>query len=311
MKWSGYGIPDVDGNTDDNGRVLPARYPGDVVRAFAFWSEEPNNLLETDRIDLDSINRFNEYWIRRDVKLCGMLPPRTDMSLVDVVAEITRFMGDVETSEGVIRVLPLEYNPNESAEITDVIHWRDFLNDPSTPTDDGVNAVQNDIDVYYSNGFWDNSERLKINLRDLESIGRYGTFKGHGLSHKGQINLPYAETYYDALAIGKNWLELKKFPMLVVPIRLNGLKWTDIQLGDSHIAIIHPTAPNPTSQGIGWLNQPVYVVGKRFDLDNDSVTIFGRIDTVRPAEFPIGLEDVTFLITDDDAYVTDSIFTGG
>ena len=279
VTWAGTGLQ-WKGATAEN--------PGHVMAAYC---DRYTNHDYEEIIDMSALADSIAFWGSLGLQYAGQLPDR-EMSYLQIVEELARLIGDVETTEGLMRVLPLRAGINTLDSASDGLSWRYMASIPRTvPTW----KRENIISLRY--GSFGNTSGLVVR-RNEQSISEYGPQNGHLKAKETPVSLRYAKNPGTATSVCENWLDVRSDPPTRIMFEPLDQRFFRVQIGDTHIHVTAPGVPNPTDRSSGLANQPLRISGKRFNPTTGRIVLYGDIYDFNSAPDDIPIPDVDELIWD-------------
>lgn len=240
-------------------------------------------LIWTDYIDEETFKAARNHFRGLGITFSGELPA-AQQTIAETIGGLLRFLADVDVSEGIMRILPLESTIPEAAETLDEIHWF-RITDPGVKYRWVTDRIQNHLKISYGKYLPGISENEQIiELKDQKSITEYKRVYGHAASEAVGMSLPYIQDEGQAKTIGQIWLDMYAFPFLEVYFTTPGLSRTPVQIGDEHLVLTDDIFPNRTSHNLGSDKATMKITGWCRNLQGRSVGFWARIYDVKAIE---------------------------
>ncbi len=288
VTWGGFGI---------KWRNEIATNPARIINTLMAFSRDDGHDVE-DIISLSTVAECAHDWGGRGIEYCGMLPQK-EMSYLDVCVEVAYLIGDIETTEGYIRILPIRRDIPDTSEAVEELHWRNLAGIPRLiPIT--VDQIQNDIKLSYGDGFHQGAAKSSIVRQNHQSRALYSERHGFKQSPQTPIELSYPASSNVAIVICENTLAVKSDPaprMELEPIHAHHCR---VQIGDTHLMVTSPGVPNPVARRNGVYKQPTRVVGRDVDASNMMIKLTVEITKFKnlPFQGDVPLPDIDEFIWD-------------
>lgn len=282
-----------------------SRNPADIFMELYEYTTNDDSFLTVLDVDTDSVNFLRQYCDYYDIKFNGSLPYKS-MTYEEMLTDLFQNIADIDLSNGNIRFIPIIGITPRISEVSEIITSHDY---PEGFVPEIVSSPVEGIKNYIKLLMGGAKERKgkKIELKDEDSIRRYKTFYGYKRGISTDISLPYIRNEEAAISIGNVILEYYSKPIYYCTVSMNTLKYACMELGDRNIGFAYRYNPNFATRKSGAYIVAFEVLGKTIDLDNDTVTLYGRCGEAVPYNeaFEPGGSDSSVLIWDSGTWDED------
>lgn len=262
VKWHGVGIG---GFTN----------PADIIEALVLYNPRGTERLTEFWFEPEGLLNLRDHCTENALAWRGQLPDG-DITMIQLVSDLTRYLADVDYSDGRIRLVPLIGTAPSADDISMTVDWREFSGAVSYEMT-GREWIQNDLSPLMWATFGDSraivSSQDEPRIKNQASINRNGYWIGHGRSVKTPFEVRYAGDYDTLIYLAKNWLDLHAEHKLTAIMSMDGVDLAEVRLGDRWIGFDDPRGVNLELQQVGTETQSGMVRSIEIDADNLMMTI--------------------------------------
>lgn len=262
IRWHGYGI----GNYTN---------PADIIRALVLYNPRGTERLEETWFDAEGLLNLRDHCSENALVWRGQLPDG-DITMSAMIADLCRYLCDVDYTDGRIRLVPLIGSAPSTDDICYTVDWREFSG-PVSYEMTSREWIQNDLSPLVWASFGDQraviSSQDEPRIADQASINRNGYWIGHGRSVKTPFEARFAGDYDTLIWIARNWLDLHAEHKLTAYLNLDSVELAEVRLGDRWIGFDDTRAVNLELRQVGVKSQSGMVTSIDVDVDNQQMTI--------------------------------------